>query len=426
MTFRRCLPLLACLALAPAAHADLIRLKHGGELRGKIVKTPVTRNVDQVALETLTGAVVVVNRSDIGIISQRPLAMEEYESRLRQLDDTVQAHWDMAVWCRSKGLTAQREIHLQRVIDLDSDHEQAHLALGHTWKDGGWVDMDEYMAARGYVKHKGKYVTHQELELLEKTAAELKREQEWYPKVRLWTGWLTSRDGDRAQQALAALRAVQDDDSSPSVLRFLGEHAARDVRLLGVEVLTRSGGKKAAQALARLALREADNEVRYTALEGIAPEHFDSVQALFIRELRNDVNAVVCRAGQALQRLGDERAIAPLIESLITSHKYEVRVPGSASPAYSFTTSGGFGSPGVALPPEIEAGLRTGQFPNGVIVLNPPTMRQTKTVIVRQDHQNAEVLAALQRLTNENYGYDERLWRLWWASKKAEGGGLKS
>jgi hypothetical protein len=352
--------------------------------------------------------------------------MEEYETRLRQLDNTVTAHWDLAAWCRTKGLTAQREFHLQRVIDLDPDHEQAHLALGHTWKDGGWVDMDEYMAARGYVKHKGKYVTHQELELLEKTAAELKREQEWYPKVRLWAGWLTGRDADRAHQGLTALRAIQDDDSSPSVLRFLGEHAARDVRLLGVEVLTRSGGKKSAQALAKLALREPDHEVRYTALEGISPEQYEAVQALFIRELRNEANPVVCRAGQALQRVGDERAIAPLIEALVTSHKYEVRVPGSSSPSYTFSTSGGFGPPGVALPPEIEAGLRTGQFPNGVIVLNPPAMRQTKTVIVRQDHQNAEVLAALQRLTNENYGYDERLWRLWWASKKAEGGGLKS
>lgn len=408
------------------ARADLLRLKTGGELRGKIVKTGIPQTPGLITVQTLTGALVTVERDAVELVLTRPLALEEYETRLRHLPDTLAAHWELAEWCRSKHLTAQRETHLQRVIEFDPDHEQAHLALGHVWKDGGWVDWDEYMTARGYVKYKGKYVTQQELDLLEKTAAELKREQEWYPKVRLWAGWLTGRDSDRAQQALVALRGIEDDDAAAAVQRFLGEHAAREVRLLAVEVFTRSNGQKSAQALARLALREQEHEVRYLALQGISERHFSAVLPLFVRELRNESNAVVCRAAQGLQRVGDDRAIAPLIEALITSHKYQVRVPGGGT-SYTFARDGSMmGSmPVGALPPEIEAGLRTGQFPNGVIVLNPPgSSLPLKTVTVRVEHQNAEVLSALQKLTGQNFGYDERLWRLWWAAKKAEGSGL--
>jgi len=420
MTGRCLIALALTLALAGLARADVIRLKAGGELRGKIVKSSATRNSDKVTLETLTGAVVSVPRDDVGMTINRPLTVEDYETRVRHLPETLEAHWHLAEWCRSKGLTSQRETHLQRVIEFDPDHEQAHLALGHVWKEGAWVDWDDYMAARGYVKHKGRFVTQQELELMEKSAAELKREQEWYTKLKLWTNWLTGRDTDRAHQALTLFHAIQDDDAAPAVARFLGENTDRQLRLLGVEILSRSGGAKSAKALAKLVLKDADNEVRYTALQGIPEQHFEAVQPLFIKELRNEANPVVCRSGQALGRVGDERAIPSLIEALVTSHKYEVRVPGGSGNNYSFAADGSGAGQSGSLPPDIEVGLRTGQFPNGVVVLNPPgSQLPGRTVLVRQDQQNSEVLAALQKLSGENYGYDERLWRLWWATKKA-------
>ena len=64
--------------------------------------------------------------------------------------------------------------------------------------------------------------------------------------------------------------------------------------------------------------------------------------------------------------------------------------------------------------------LRTGQLPNGVIVHNPASnqLQRTKIVKVNYDHQNMEVLTALQKLTGVNHGYNERNWRLWWSAKK--------
>jgi len=87
----------------------------------------------------------------------------------------------------------------------------------------------------------------------------------------------------------------------------------------------------------------------------------------------------------------------------------------------SFGSNGSFANSGQSqLTPEIEAMLRGGQFPNGVIVNNPSVnqLQRTKIIKVKYDHQNSEVLTALQKLTGANHGYDKRNWRLWWTAKK--------
>ncbi len=412
-----------CCGIAPA---DVIRLHSGGELRGKLVKSATT---DPVTIELLTGATVRVHQVDIALVVPRPLTVEEYEVRARSVADTIAAHWELAEWCRQHGLGAQRQTHLLRVVELDPEHEKARTGLGHVWKDGAWVDYDEYMLARGFVKYKSKYITPQELELLEKTSEELQREQDWFPKVRMWTTWATGTHASRAQQGLTALKALKDVDAAPAVARFLGEHGSLDVRQLGVQILTQCGGEKSAVALAKICVRDADQQIRYEALEGIPQEHFAKAQALFHKDLRNETNAIVCRAAIGLQRVGDERSIGPLIDALVTSHKYQVRVPGNGAPSYSFGTNGTLASPSTALPPEVEAAMRTGQLPQGAVLLNSPNPGenlQSRFVTVRMDHPNAEVRSALQRLTGEDFGFDERLWHLWWASKKQAGGGLSN
>ncbi len=408
--------------LAPVVvSADVVRLQSGSELHGKIVKADAT---GQVAIELLSGARVVVPAEQIALQAVRPLTVEEYELRARQVADTVDARWELADWCRQKGLLIQRELQLKRVVEIEPDHERARAALGHVWKEGAWVDMDEYMAARGYVKHRGKYITQQELELFEKTAEELKREQEWFPKIRLWTGWVTGNNASRAQQGMTALQALKDPDAAPAVARFLGEHNARELRLLGVTVLTQGGGIKSAVSLSKIALRDSDQEVRTAALRGIDDSFFEKVQALFIKELRSDNNALVNRAAAGLLRVGDERCIPQLIDALVTAHKYEVRVPGGAGQTYSFGTNGTFAQPTATLPADVEAAIRTGQLPQGAVFLNSPNSGDNtlmRTVVVRMEHQNSDVRAALLRLTKEDFGYDERLWHLWWSAKKHSG-----
>lgn len=403
-----------------SASADVVRLHAGGELRGRLLSSS---QADPVTLETLAGVRIDVAAADVAFITQRPLALEEYEVRSRKVPTTAAAHWDLALWCRDAKLAEQFTEQCRMVVQIDPEHEAAHRALGHVERDGQWVDLDEYMTERGYVKHKGRWITQPELDLLQKTAAELEREQAWYPNIRLWTTWVTGKFADRQQKGLAALQEIRDDDAAPAVVRLMGQHAARDVRLLAVQILSQGSGPKSAMALANLTIADPDETVSDAALAGIPEQHYLSTQDLFIQKLRSPSNPEVNRAGAALRRVGNVDAVPQLIQALITTHRYRVRVRGTGAPAYSFGADGSFAGP-VGLPPGIEAGLRTGQFPNGVILLNSPDPAQdagTRIVTVRQEQQNPEVLATLRAMTGGDFGYDERTWQLWWSAQKHAG-----
>lgn len=401
------------------ARADLVRLKSGGELRGRIVKAA---DESVLTVETESGAEVTVAAAAVEFVTLRSATIEEYESRARRTLASVPDQLGLAEWCRQKGLTAQRLEHLERVIELEPDHEKARLALGHTWHEGQWVDRDEMMAAKGYVKYKGKYITTLEMELIEKTEEEVAAEKAWFPKIRLWANWLKGSQFERQADAIANLQGVTDPNACPAVVRFLAEDNSPVLRQLAVQVLSQPGGPKPVVGLTKLLVLDPVPELRRAALDAIKPEQYPMAQPYLLRDLRHKQNVVVCRAAAALERIGDDQAVTPLIQALLTTHQYTIRVP-VAQTGVSLGSNGSIGgSSGSSLPPEIEAGLRTGQYPNGVIVLNgpgAPLEARTRLVTVNYTHQNAEVLSALQKLTGSNFGFDRRTWRLYWNAEKS-------
>ena len=82
-----------------------------------------------------------------------------------------------------------------------------------------------------------------------------------------------------------------------------------------------------------------------------------------------------------------------------------------------FTTDGNFANNFTPLPPEIAAAVRTGNM-NPPIITPSEDTRPKRTAIVRVEHYNSEVLAALESLTEKNFGYNRRDWNLWWAAEK--------
>ena len=63
---------------------------------------------------------------------------------------------------------------------------------------------------------------------------------------------------------------------------------------------------------------------------------------------------------------------------------------------------------------------RLGQLPFGYTV-NDTSPKMMKSVTVKKDIRNTQVLSALKNLTHQDYGYDQRDWQRWWAVKRAAG-----
>jgi len=167
-------------------------------------------------------------------------------------------------------------------------------------------------------------------------------------------------------------------------------------------------------ALPRVALNDSDYLLRNTAFDSLSEQQRAIAAPLFERALKDGVNAIVLRAASLLSRLGLRKAVPALIEALITSHT--TKVPVRQGISAGFNRDGSPGASGVVLPPEVMAGLLTGQYPYGVNIQQSGPQPSVKWVTIHRPQQNLEVLEALRKLTQQDFGFDKRAWRLWWQS----------
>lgn len=431
---------------ARGAYADYITLRSGGEIRGELlsgtnrgeatsrirvesgktglVQTGRGPNRDIVSIRMLSGAVVTVLQGDVESVVQRRMVLEEYESLRRAAPNTLEAQWDLAEWCRQKSLVKERESHLQAVVALDPENVAAHRGLGHVKdRQGRWASHDEVMTSRGYVKYKGKYILPQELELIQQDERVSEAEKGWYRRVRMLHGWLDSERSDRQAEALTQLKAIQDPDAVSALSRYFKAVPNEDQRMLYVEILTRISGDKPVPALVLQSLWDESRGIRDAAVAGLLHKDVGKALPYYLRALKNGLNLIVNRAGDALGQLGNDAVIPQLINALVTRHVYTEMV---ADGATSFTTNGGMAPVGQpALPPNIELLLATGQFPQGVRVDYPAAPVRMKEITYEKDERNQSVLGALNRLTSEDFGFDEATWRRWYNAQRNSAGAKK-
>ncbi len=287
------------------------------------------------------------------------------------------------------------------------------------------MTKDEAMQAQGFIKHKGKYLTRQEIDLLEKTTAQRQAEQAWYPKIRLWKGWAVGNHIGRQVEGLNQLRNVRDEDAVPALEEFLSDAPQLSLRQLYVDCLAAMRGSKPVRSLVRTSLFDVDNSLRETAFRSLAADQLDAAIPWYVDSLDDKENFVVNRAARALGEIGDQKVVPPLIRALITSHKISYDAPIQDSVTIGQTGTGRYtvgGSTGTPLPPSIELLLRTGQLPYGVQINNPQV--KTRRVSVRVNVRNEEVLAALRKNHGQDLGYDESSWQLYWDAYRSGKGKL--
>ena len=414
-----------CVLVPTHLWADVVKLKDGGEIRGTVkpadpkVRREKGAEPEDLVIESLTGAEIVVAREEVAFITKRPRNVEEYESLARRVADTVEARWQLAEWCRQHGLTDPRKEQLQHILELDPEHKPARHGLNHHRQGNIWVspeEADAELLAAGYVRYKGRLITTLERDLLESGVTRQQEQNEWRPKIRFWLIGLTGRDAARRADAVVKFRELRDPDAIPAIVDFMLSDANVELRRLAVQTLTQMEGTVAVPALARVALSDADQSLQSSTSQAMSDEQRAAAVPFYQRALRDESNMIVRRASVLLGRSGVRQVIPSLIDALATSHK--IRVPQGPAYAASFNRNGSMAGSGSVLPPEIEAAMRAGQLPYGVVIdnSNRPSV-PVKWVTVRVPLQNVEALEALRTLAQQDFGYDKRAWRLWWQAQ---------
>ncbi len=418
-----CLITLLFTGLFPSVScADVIHLKNGGVVRGKIVKQrPSSKSQSgSIKLQTASGSTLTIADAEIESVQRRRMVFEQYELKRRQAADTVEGQWNLAAWCREQGLKKQRATHLERVVELDPGHLEARRGLGHLKYDGQWMSREDYMKRQGKILHRGRYVFPQELDQIRQDETAKKAQRQWHKKVKMWLAWVSHKRAERRIKGVDELSSIRDPHAVPALSKRLRDHPRTDLRHLYVSILSKIEGEESLDALIYQMLADKEKQIRESAIEAIRDDQRNAAVTALTKTLKSDLNQIVNRSAFALGTLGDEHVVPVLIDALITTHKYRVVVPDTGSNSISMAADGSGRTSGSVLPPNIEAMLLSGQLPHGAIVQPPQGgSRRTKTVIVKKVHKNLGVLDALNRLTdaNEDFRFDQGRWRLWWSRK---------
>ena len=371
------------------ASGEVFLLRSGGRVQGEWLNRQETPR-EKYVIRTRSGGEVAFAREQVDKVLFQSEAEQEY-ARLRLSEpDTVAGHEKLAAWCLEKQLLSQRKSHLRRIIELDPDNSDARTALGFKKTAGQWMTRDQFMASRGMKLYKGRYRTVQEIEIWEAERKSDLANREWHNKIDRWHDWLA---GDKRNQAVQNFREIRDPYAVEALSGYLKqEKLNRLTKLLYVETLGQVDSAAALKALVETSLSDADQEVRLSCLDQVIRSKNPDAVTLYIIALKSKSNVKVNRAAHALRELGSPEAIHPLIEALVTEHKFKV------------TTGTQSGQTSATFSPNGGGGLAFGgKGPK----------------IIKQAIQNRQVLSALIVLTEgSNFEYNVDSWKAWYASNQ--------
>ena len=375
------------------ARADVFQLHSGGQVRGELLN-PDQSPRSAYIIKTASGGQIEIAAEQVKKVEHQSPAEMKYDAIRATYPDTAKGQYELAEWCRVNRLPKQRRLHLMRVIELDPDHKDARHGLGYSQIQGRWITQEKLMAENGYLRYKGQWVLPQEVELKEQERKEKLAQTEWAAKLKRWHAWLA---GDKAEQALANIKSIDDPFAAPVLAKYLNSTKAdsRDIRLLYVETLGRLQSFAGMDALISTSLFDGDEEIRLASLDEIVAHKYKPAVSKYVQALRHKENPIVNRAAVCLAQMKDPAAIGPLIDHLVTTHQYEIiKGQGGQTQATFGTGPGNTGGGGFT-------------FGGG------------GTEIVRERIENRSVLQALVELTGgANFDFDIGQWKNWLAAQK--------
>ncbi len=379
-------------AWASAAQAAVFVLSNGGHVQGQLLN-PDQKPRQTYVVRTPSGGTVTLGQDQVDRVLTISEDLAWYHDSLPKVAATVDAHWAMAEACKQRGLKTQRNVHLEEILKLDPEHQEAHYGLGHSKVEGRWVNADQWMRNRGYVRYRGAWRIPQDVALEQSFEKYTNRSKEWQRKVKSWRTMIAKRRG-KEQEAIDAIEAIDDPSAATALIGILeDERESRHLRLLCVDVLGRLRSPAAVAAFVRRAMEDPDAHVRDACLDQLVEFGTPAAVRGFQQMLKSLDNQKVNRAAICLGMLKAQQAAIPLIEALHTEHKYKVQSGGSPG-QMSLGFGGGSGGSGNTF--------GAGGQPK----------------IIKRTLQNDGVLNALVSIfPGINFGYDKAAWKNWYTQQ---------
>lgn len=432
--------------LGASANADVIVLRGGGQVRGKVVPVPDSKGDRVEVILPRSASPLVLRAEQISRVEPEPSPLDEYVERRGKIEPTAEAEYALGEWCEANDLPDLAPNHYETALKYDEEFEPAHLKLGHVDRDGEWYTHDALRKADGLVLWKGRWLSEDEKERELEDDRATEEHVSWVRKIRELDRGLRSNVPELRNEAEVELGRIDDPEAVPALLKVLGS-STLDSKLALAQVLGGIPGASAARGLVDMVLAADRDPVRLAALDQLKKRDEPGIAARLVKALRSSNLQLVNRAAWALGNLDVAAAVPNLLRVLVTSEERVVLVPSggeyaAAAPGPRFppilmawngvnaafltppavapgaVAYGAYVEPGVfGFNPYNGAPLSVGGVLNGggfarraPIVgadLGPAPQLRTFT------YQNVEVHDALVKLTGQDFGYDVAQWRAW-------------
>ena len=429
--------------VAQTVKGDRVILRGGGQIQGVIL--PEDAKSDKVSVQTADSAVpVTFKKSQLIRVEKEASPLDEYLTRRDQVKPTAAAHYELGLWCEAKRLRGPSIVHYRRAAEIDGQYAPAQRKLGKVSHEGHWLSADELRQSQGMIKVKGKWVTPEEKERLDVSKALNAEQASWARRIKIYRQKLMSdRDQDRRSAELDLL-AIREPIAVVPLVRTLGTDPD-PIRMMLMRILGGIESADATFALVSYSLMDTSPALRQAALDEVVRRKDPKAIPLYMRVLKPENNPeIVGRAALVLAQLREVKAVPKLVDVLVAAFEHLEVVPttvvdnnpmgnfsmfsggpggGNGISLGGFGTSSGSNIPYLTPPVTAPGAIAFGGGSIPISNLNggmPGAGGNVKVVaqpqIVREVISNALVLEALQKLTNQNFGFDVPTWKGWLAT----------
>ncbi len=387
--------ILGVTASAATARADIIHMKDGSRVEGRVLDDAGA----EIILEVNAAVTLRIPKTDVARVERMPTPREDFEARLAATEKwDVKALEALAHFCQDAGLDAEQRRVWEHILAADPDHAQARVGLDYR-KDGDrWVTEEEWRSARGQVRYKGKWMLAEEAEWRAGEAKARKRVERLVKDMR-------NRRGKGWEAAEAELAGTADPHAEPALIEAI-VHRDEEVRLAVVDAhgggSAAPGSKRAVAALVATSLVDPEPGIRDAAAQAAAKVGREIAMPLLLEALYDDASSKRARAAHAVGRLGDIEAVPYLIDALYGVKRRRVREMQEEF---------------------VEAPTAVTGRPRRYGVVDTPSGYRVRRVVDGFKNFyifNEPALTALRHLTEQDFHYSKEDWFRWWEEREHE------
>ena len=253
------------LVYVAGARADVIVLRGGGEIQGKVIADP--KKPDTVHVLLMKGRnPLTFQKKQILQVVPRPGPLDTYLEKKQSLAPTAEGEYSLGLWCEQNQLADLAKVHYEAAVARDGGFEPAHKKLGHVQHGSQWLSPDELRQLQGLVKFRGQWISEEAKAKREGSAQASAAQSAWMRRIKLLRQAIVAGSPDRGREAEAELMLIKEPEAVLPLVKVLGQDEI-PIRKLLAHALGGIDGKESTRALVNMILAEPEDDVRGSILD---------------------------------------------------------------------------------------------------------------------------------------------------------------